>query len=405
MTLSKVFGKAVLGAALLALPAASFAQVSIDIRIAPPVLPIYAQPLCPDEGYLWTPGYWAYGPEGYYWIPGTWVIAPTPGYLWTPAYWGYEEGFYRFHDGYWGPHIGFYGGVNYGFGYFGHGYDGGYWNHDRFFYNRAVNNINIVNIHNVYVRDVPREHEYNRVSYNGGNGGLQARPEREELRAMHDRHVEPTSMQREHFQAAAQNRGQLAEVNQGRPQVTAARTPDDFRNQGNNRQGNQQGNQQQHVSQGVGTGQEAPTGMRGQDNRNQVRVERPMNGGTVGPQDRQPVNRQQNTISNPVYGGRNDGRTDGTPHPLMEQQPQARPQYPQGQAAPPAQQPQYQQRPQVAPQTQYQRQAAPPVHTQPRPQAQPQQARPQVEARPQPQARPAEAPRQQGGREVERPRR
>lgn len=49
-----------------ALPAASFGAVSfgVSINIAPPALPIYVQPDCPAPGYLWTPGYWAYGGAG-----------------------------------------------------------------------------------------------------------------------------------------------------------------------------------------------------------------------------------------------------------------------------------------------------------------------------------------------------
>ena len=42
---------------------------SISIRTAPPQLPVYEQPICPDEGYIWVPGYWAYGPNGYFWAP------------------------------------------------------------------------------------------------------------------------------------------------------------------------------------------------------------------------------------------------------------------------------------------------------------------------------------------------
>ena len=44
---------------LLAISAASSAQirVGISIRIAPPELPIYEQPICPEDGYIWTPGY------------------------------------------------------------------------------------------------------------------------------------------------------------------------------------------------------------------------------------------------------------------------------------------------------------------------------------------------------------
>ncbi len=51
----------------------SFAQVSVGVsisaNIAPPPLPVYTQPPCPYDGFLWTPGYWGYGDMGYYWIP------------------------------------------------------------------------------------------------------------------------------------------------------------------------------------------------------------------------------------------------------------------------------------------------------------------------------------------------
>jgi hypothetical protein len=40
---------------------------------APPPLPDYEQPQAPGDGYLWTPGYWAWGGGGYYWVPGGWV--------------------------------------------------------------------------------------------------------------------------------------------------------------------------------------------------------------------------------------------------------------------------------------------------------------------------------------------
>jgi hypothetical protein len=52
------------------------------------------------------------------------VLIPEPGFLWTPGYWGWGDGAFIFHEGYWGPHIGFYGGINYGFGYVGFGYEG-----------------------------------------------------------------------------------------------------------------------------------------------------------------------------------------------------------------------------------------------------------------------------------------
>ena len=60
-------------------------------------------------------------------FPGVWVRPPQVGLLWTPGYWGWGGGAYLFHAGYWGPHVGFYGGVNYGFGYGGVGFGGGRW--------------------------------------------------------------------------------------------------------------------------------------------------------------------------------------------------------------------------------------------------------------------------------------
>jgi hypothetical protein len=150
--------------------------ISLSVGFAPPALPVYDQPPIPGPGFLWTPGYWAYGPGGYYWVPGTWVRPPTIGLLWTPGYWGWSGGLFVWHAGYWGPHIGFYGGVNYGFGYVGLGYVGGYWNHGVFTYNSAVNNIRNVNITNVYNKTVINNGPATNASYNGGTGGTTARP-------------------------------------------------------------------------------------------------------------------------------------------------------------------------------------------------------------------------------------
>src|SRR6185312_7378712 len=102
---------------LLAIPAWSPAQVSVSISVnlPPPELPVYDQPPIPGDGYLWTPGFWAWSDEvqDFYWVPGTWVLAPQPGYLWTPRYWGAFGALFRWHPGYWGPRVGFYGGVDY----------------------------------------------------------------------------------------------------------------------------------------------------------------------------------------------------------------------------------------------------------------------------------------------------
>jgi hypothetical protein len=201
----------------------------------PPPLPVYNQPEAPDPNDIWTPGYWAYAPAGYYWVPGAWCAPPYIGALWTPGYWGYYGGHYRFHHGFWGPHIGYYGGVNYGFGYVGVGYLGGYWAGSNFNYNRNFNRVG-PNIRNVYVRDVTFNNvHYNsyavntrigpRVSYNGGNGGVRATPRPAELAALREPRVAPMQSQVQAERESAQNRQQFYAANQGRPAIAAAPRP------------------------------------------------------------------------------------------------------------------------------------------------------------------------------------
>jgi hypothetical protein len=205
-----------------------YAQVSVGIgisaTIAPPPLPVYVQPPCPVDGYLWEPGYWAYDPDagGYYWVPGVWVAPPTIGFLWTPCYWGFSDGVYLFHEGYWGPDVGFYGGINYGCGYYGVGFAGGEWRGNRFRYNTAAMRVNSTVIRNTYAdRSIITRNRIvnNRVSYNGGRGGVSARPHSAELRTMRERRIQPTRAQITHQQAARRDRSQFAAVNHGRPAV------------------------------------------------------------------------------------------------------------------------------------------------------------------------------------------
>lgn len=220
-----------LAALVLALPVKSSAAIIFSVTIAPPPLPVYEQPLCPGEGYIWTPGYWAYGDFGYFWVPGTWVLVPEPGFLWTPGYWGWGDGVFIFHEGYWGPFVGFYGGIVYGFGYEGVGYEGGYWNRGVFFYNRSVNNVrNVTNIYNKTV--IVNNITVNNVSYNGGAGGVAARPTSAEEAAMRERHFPPSPVQTQHLQAASTNRQLYESANHGKPPIAATAKPAEFRGHG-----------------------------------------------------------------------------------------------------------------------------------------------------------------------------
>src|SRR6202453_4098494 len=179
----------------------SYGQPVLQASDPPPPLPEYSQPDCPGDGYLWTPGYWSYAPQGYYWVPGAWARPPEAGFLWTPGYWGFAGGRYRYHYGFWGRHIGYYGGIDYGFGYVGAGYQGGYWNGNRFQYNRFVNNVsNVTNIQ-IYNRTVTN----NRSSFNGP-GGVTRQPLPAEIAATREQRVPPMTTQLEARQVASQNR-------------------------------------------------------------------------------------------------------------------------------------------------------------------------------------------------------
>ena len=169
---------------------------------------------------LWTPGYWEYGADGYYWVAGEWVMPPSVGLLWTPGYWRWNAGIYLWSDGYWDRQIGYYGGVNYGYGYVGSGYQGGYWNNGRFFYNRNVNNLGHVTVHNVYERPIEGRGTGSRVSFNGGAGGTSAHPSATQVGQTREAHQGRTPEQSAHREAAAHDHTMLASSNAGHPPAT-----------------------------------------------------------------------------------------------------------------------------------------------------------------------------------------
>jgi len=218
------------GVLALAAPAPAQVAVGISVHIGPPALPVYVQPVCPGPRYIWTPGYWAYGDDDYYWVPGTWVMAPRPGFLWTPGYWGWAGGVYMWHGGYWGPHVGFYGGINYGFGYGGVGFAGGEWRGGEFFYNRSVANVNVTVIHNTYNRTVVVNNVH--TSFNGGEHGVNARPTADEERYSHEEHMEPTHEQLQNREAASKDPSFRASANHGHPAVAATAHPGNFHGEG-----------------------------------------------------------------------------------------------------------------------------------------------------------------------------
>ena len=359
----------------------------------PPPIPDYDQPQAPGDDYLWTPGYWGYADMGYYWVPGVWVEAPYEGALWTPGYWGYRNHRYGFYRGYWGPHIGYYGGIDYGFGYIGFGYQGGYWGGGHFNYNRSVNNVNITVVHNVYNRSVgDGRRGGDRISFTGGVGGLQVRARPAEMAAQREMHAQPMSAQMQNERAASGNRAQFATQNHGRPASFAVSQPltadrnvrapasVQMRNDAEAQQRDKGRNQ-------PGSVQQQRPGQPGQAQPDQTPPfqNRPGRDQTNQPQP----NRDQ---PNPFQQNRNQPQPNrdqpgNTPQPQQAPRqiaPQNQHQIaPERQVAPQPQRPEYQQR-QQAPQQQPQHQAAPQQQERPQaPQPQQRQAAPQQQERPQ----------------------
>ena len=277
--------------------------ISISANIAPPALPVYTQPVIPNDGFIWTPGYWAYtDPDGYFWVPGVWVRPPHPGVLWTPAYWGYAGGMYGFHSGYWGPHVGFYGGINYGYGYGGVGFGGGVWAGNSFRYNTAVTNVNTTIIHNTYVNNTVINNNTtvnNNTSFNG-QGGTSSRPNEQERSAGSEEHIQPTPNQLNHQHNASQDHNQFASVNRGKPATTAMNRINGKSFNGNTEVARRSDNQQPRNTNGMkggqlNLGQGAQQQNRHQKNNQQINAERQANGMNPNQQhlNQQRLNQQQ----------------------------------------------------------------------------------------------------------------
>src|SRR5881398_3184952 len=169
----------------------SFAQVGISIGIAPPPIPIYEQPYAPAEGYIWTPGYWAYDTD-YYWVPGIWVPPPRVGFLWTPGYWGYY---------------------------------GSKWVGNTFRYNTAVTRVNKSVIHNTYVNKQVVTKTGSRASFNGP-GGTTAKPTAQQEAAAKAEHIPATSAQQSRVEAAKNDPALHAANNHGKPKAEAIKALD-----------------------------------------------------------------------------------------------------------------------------------------------------------------------------------
>jgi hypothetical protein len=86
-----------LAAGVFAAPA--YAQVSVNINIAPPP-PQYEVVPTIQPGYVWAPGYWGWNGERHVWIRGR-AIVQREGYRWEPDRWEQRDRTYYRTEGRW----------------------------------------------------------------------------------------------------------------------------------------------------------------------------------------------------------------------------------------------------------------------------------------------------------------
>jgi hypothetical protein len=232
-------------------------------------------------------------------------------------------------------------------------------------------------VRNVYVHNVTVNNRgAGRVSFNGGRGGIQARPVAAEVTAMHEQRMGPMQSQTAVQHDASQNRQQFYSANKGRPATTVAARP-------------------------VVADRTLPAALprTAETGRNGGAMQGPSHGAMQGPthgpaQARPEVAQPMHTQEAPQQQGRN------VPEAARPGQPQneARPVQPHNEVPaqhtmkPSAQVPQSRPQPQGRPQEQ----GRPQAETRPMQQERPAPAmRPAPQARPQEQARPQAAPQHQ----------
>lgn len=77
----------------------AYAQISVNINIAPPAVQYELAPQV-APGHIWVPGYWGWHGDRYIWVRGRSIVQRV-GYDWEPERWEQRDGRYYRHGGKW----------------------------------------------------------------------------------------------------------------------------------------------------------------------------------------------------------------------------------------------------------------------------------------------------------------
>lgn len=79
--------------------APAYAQISLNISIAPPAPQYEIVPII-QPGYVWAPGYWGWSGERHVWVRGRTIVL-REGYRWEPDRWEQRDRAYFRSAGHW----------------------------------------------------------------------------------------------------------------------------------------------------------------------------------------------------------------------------------------------------------------------------------------------------------------
>lgn len=82
-----------------AFAAPAYAQVSVNINLAPPAPQYEVVPVL-SPGYVWAPGYWGWNGDRHIWIRGR-SIVQRDGFRWQPDRWEQRDRSYFRTGGHW----------------------------------------------------------------------------------------------------------------------------------------------------------------------------------------------------------------------------------------------------------------------------------------------------------------
>jgi hypothetical protein len=97
----RIFIKTFVFFSLMASAMGAFAQIRVNINIGPPPPRREVIIQAPNPGWVWIPGYYAYGGSNWEWRAGRWEAPPSPQHIWVAPRYVRRGDHYDYYEGSW----------------------------------------------------------------------------------------------------------------------------------------------------------------------------------------------------------------------------------------------------------------------------------------------------------------